>query len=191
MSASISTVKRSPGAGLTRNDLLARIHCLKKEACWDDDTYRDILQAKTGERSAKALDFKGLSRAVAMVAEEVRRLSRDGRKAGATGPAKAPAARNPWAFIDTAAADKQPLLRKICAISRDLGKSQAWAEGAAKRQCGGIDRKLEMMSYAELYRLAQALTNTQRHQQQKGAAADAAAGAADTDNATTDQEETV
>lgn len=189
MSAPIRTVKRSPGSGLTRNDMLARIHCLKKEAGWDDDTYRDILQAKTGKRSSSELDFKGLSRAVALIAEEVRRLSRDGRKGGATGPAKAPDTRNPWAFIDTAAADKQPLLRKICAISRDLGKTKAWAEGAAKRQCGGVDRKLEMMSYAELYRLAQALTHTQRNHTMK--ALRAAADAACTAPVTTDQEETV
>lgn len=189
MSAPISTVKRTPGAGLTRNDLLARIHCLKKEAGWDDDTYRDILQAKTGERSAKALDFRGLSRAVSLVAEEVRRLSRDGRKGGATGAQKPAAPSNPWAFIDTAAADKQPLLRKICAISRDLGKTKAWAEGAAKRQSGGVDRKLEMMSYAEIYRLAQALTHTQRNHTLK--VLRAAADAACTAPVTTDPEETV
>lgn len=36
----------------TRNQLLARLHCIKKEQGWDDDTYRDILYARTGKRSA-------------------------------------------------------------------------------------------------------------------------------------------
>lgn len=49
----------------TRNQLLARLHCIKKEQGWDDDTYRDILYARTGKRSAAELEGPELARAVA------------------------------------------------------------------------------------------------------------------------------
>lgn len=173
--------------GVTRQSLLARIHCLKKDAGWDDETYRDILQAKTGKRSSTELDFRGLSRAVAMIAEEVKRLSRGVPKADSP---ERPA--NEWAFIDSATEEKRPVLRKICAICRDMGNSKAWAEGVARRHSGGVARKLEMMSYGELYKVAQAASNSQRHARQK--ALRAAAEVATTPAAAqvpTPQEETV
>lgn len=147
-------------AGITRGQLLARIHCLKKEAGWDDDAYRDILQAKTGQRSCAELDFAGLARAVAVIAAEVRRL-----------PGAAPRTPSEWGFIDSALPAKRPVLRKICAICRALGAGRTYAEGVARRQHGGVDRRLEMMSYHELYRVAQALATTQRSRQaQEGTA---------------------
>lgn len=157
--------------GVTRQSLLARIHCLKKEAGWDDETYRDILQAKTGKRSSSELDFRGLSRAVVMIAEEVKRLSRGVAKAA--DPAR-PA--NEWAFIDSATEEKRELLRFICATCRGMDKSKAWAEGVARRHSGGVARKLEMMSYNELYKVAGSVANSQRHARQKAlrAAAEAA-----------------
>jgi hypothetical protein len=69
---------------------------------------------------------------------------------------------NEWAFIDDAIEEKRPLLRKICATCRALGADKAYAEGAAKRQ-HGIERRLEMMSAAELKNVAAALANTQAH----------------------------
>lgn len=169
--ASTTAAGGRTSAGVTRQSLLARLHCLKKEAGWDDETYRDILQAKTGKRSSTELDFRSLSRAVAMIAEEVKRLSR-----GVTKAASPALKANEWAFIDSAAEEKRALLRKICAICRAMGKSEAWAEGVARRHSGGVDRRLEMMAYDELYKVAQAIANTQRHAQKKGAsAADAAA----------------
>lgn len=152
--------------GVTRQSLLARIHCLAKEAGWTLDEYRDILQAKTGKRSSTELDFRSLSRAVAMIAEEVKRLSRGAPKAASP---ERPA--NEWAFIDSATEEKRALLRKICAICRAMEKSKAWAEGVARKHSGGVDRRLEMMAYDELYKVAQALANTQRHAQKAAAAA--------------------
>lgn len=139
--------------GVTRRQLLARIHCLKKEAGWGDDEYRDILQAKVGKRSCTELDFTALSRAVALVAEAVR------RSAGGK-PAE-------WDFIWRASEEKRPLLRKIFATCRALGVGRTYAEGVAKRQNGGVQRRLEMMSAEELYKVAQALANTQRHRAEK------------------------
>lgn len=139
--------------GTTRRQLLARIHCLKKEAGWGDDEYRDILQAKTGKRSCTELDFAALLRAASLMAEAVRR--------------SAPGKPTEWGFIWRAAEEKRPLLRKIFATCRALGVGRTYAEGVAKRQAGGVQRRLEMMSAGELYKVAQALANTQRHRAEK------------------------
>lgn len=134
-------------AAATRNQLLARLHCIKKEQGWDDDTYRDILEARTGKRSAADLDSPSLARAVA-----------------ALGSQKPPGGfkRDPeWAFIDAAAEERRPLLRKVCAVCRDMGVGRAYAEGVARRQ-HGVARRLEMMDIGELYALAGALARTQK-----------------------------
>lgn len=133
--------------GATRNQLLARLHCIKKEQGWDDDTYRDILYARTGKRSAADLDGPALARAVAAL--------------GAQKPPGGFKRDAEWAFVDAAAEEKRPLLRKICAVCRDMGVGRAYAEGVAKRQ-HGIERKLEMMDAGELYMLAGALVRTQK-----------------------------
>ncbi len=132
----------------TRNQLLARLHCIKKEQGWDDDTYRDILYARTGHRSAGDLEGGALARLVAQLGEQKPKggFKRD----------------NEWAFIDAAIEGKRPLLRKICATCRSLGAGKAYAEGVARRQ-HGVERRLEMMDMSELYALAGALARTQAH----------------------------
>lgn len=68
---------------------------------------------------------------------------------------------NEWAFIDRAAQDNRPLLRKICMVCRAMGVGKAYAEGVAKRQ-HRIERHLEMMSNTELWHLAGALERTRK-----------------------------
>lgn len=131
----------------TRNQLLARLHCIKKEQGWDDDTYRDILFARTGHRSAGDLDGGALARVIAQLGEQKPRggFKRD----------------NEWSFIDRAAEDNRPLLRKICAVCRAMKVGKPYAEGVAKRQ-HGVERRLEMMSNTELWMLAGALERTRK-----------------------------
>jgi phage gp16-like protein len=148
--------------GTTRKALLARIHCIKKERAWSDDEYRDILQAVSGKRSAADLDFTGLARAVAQL----------GGKPVRTGASED--AGSEWAFVHKSAEEKRPLLRKIVATCRALGHGRTYAEGVARRQSGGVSRRLEMMSYDELYKVAQALATTQRSRQAKAPAAQGA-----------------
>lgn len=131
----------------TRNQLLARLHCIKKEQGWDDDTYRDILYARTGKRSAADLEGGALARLVAQLGEQ---KPQGGFKR-----------ESEWAFIDKAAADNQPLLRKICAVCRSMKVGKAYAEGVARRQ-HGVERRLEMMSNTELWHLAGALERTRK-----------------------------
>lgn len=45
-------------------DQLKKIHALRREAGLDEDSYRDLLQAVTGERSAKAIDVGSAARVI-------------------------------------------------------------------------------------------------------------------------------
>ena len=144
-----------------RNRLLARIHCLKKELAWSDDEYRDILQGMTGARSAAGLTLTALQ----MVAEDFAAMVR-GKGRPVSRPEPNPVQQE-WGFIWRAAQEKRPLLRKVFAVCRAMGVGRTYAEGGAKKQSGGVNRKLEMMSYDELYKVAQALANTQRARQAK------------------------
>lgn len=134
----------------TRNQLLARLHCIKKEQGWDDEAYRDILYARTGKRTAADLEGGALARLVAQLGI-----------ATPKGGFKRPGNNGEWAFIDRAAEDNRPLLRKICAVCRDMRVGKTYAEGVARRQ-HGVERRLEMMSNTELWILAGALERTRR-----------------------------
>ena len=127
-----------------RNRELAQIHIAKAQLGLDDDTYRDMLWTIGRVRSAGDLDHAGRRRVLEHLTS--RGWKNDKPK-------------NEWAFIDTAAQDKRPLLRKICAVCRDMKVGKAYAEGVAKRQ-HGIERHLEMMSYDELWLVAGVLNRT-------------------------------
>ena len=128
---------------------LAAIHAAKHDLRMDDDVYRDILWTIGRVRSAGDLDQAGRSKLL----DHLR----------ACGWKPVPKV-NEWAFIDSAAPDKRPLLRKICAVCRHMKVGKAYAEGVAKRQ-HGIERKLEMMNADELWLVAGALENTRRHKE--------------------------
>ena len=128
---------------------LAAIHAAKRDLALDDDTYRDLLWTIGRVRSSADLDQAGRSK-----------LLDHFRACGWKPVAKV----NEWAFIDNAALDKRPLLRKICAVCISLKAAKAYAEGVAKRQ-NGIERKLEMMDSTELWLVAAALENTRKHRE--------------------------
>lgn len=139
----------------TRNQLLARLHCLKKEHGWDDDAYRDILQARTGQRSAAALDGPALARAVADLG----------------GQKSAPARRQPheWDWVNREPnRTKRDLLWKIRRLCIGLGIAAgaqvAYAAGIALQMSGAaasagpVVKPLPMCDADELKRIVQALT---------------------------------
>lgn len=134
-----------------RNKELAAIHTAKRDLGMADDAYRDILWSVARVRSAADLDHAG------------RMAVLDHFKACGWKPK--PKA-NEWAFIDKAAADRQPLLRKICAVCRSMRVGKTYAEGAAKRQTG-IERKLELMDQGQLWLLAGVLERTRQHKQEQ------------------------
>lgn len=125
---------------------LAAIHAAKRDLGMSDDAYRDILWSVARVHSAGDLDQAGRNN-----------LLDHFRACGWTPVAKV----NEWAFIDKAAADRKPLLKKICMVCKSMNVGKAYAEGAAKRQ-HGIDRKLEMMSESELWLLAGVLERTRK-----------------------------
>ncbi len=125
---------------------LAAIHAAKRDLDMADDAYRDVLWSVARVRSSADLDQAGRSK-----------LLDHFRACGWKPVAKV----NEWAFIDKAATDRQPLLRKICAVCRSMGVGKAYAEGAAKRQTG-VDRKLEMMDEGQLWILAGVLEHTRK-----------------------------
>lgn len=147
----------APARGATRQQLLARLHCLKKEQGWDEETYRAILQARTGRRSAAELDGAALARLIAQLAP-------------AASPAAAArrAAANEWAWVDSAASARQPLLRKLIMLAKSAGIRRGgqvrYIEGIAQQMSGGIQHPLRLCDEVELWRIAAALSKqVQRH----------------------------
>lgn len=136
-----------------RNKLLARLHCIKKERNLSDDEYRDILQARTGKRSAADLDDAALARVVAALGEQ---KPKD----------QSPAPVSEWAWVNQAAADKRPVLWKIRRVTMNLniprGQQVAYAEGVAAR-IAGHERHLQMMTSGELWMLIGPLERTARY----------------------------
>lgn len=136
-------------ADLKRREITL-IHIAKQQLGMDDETYRAMLWSVARVKSSTALDFAGRKKVL------------DHLKACGF---KVAAKVNEWAFIDKAAADRQPLLRKICMVCKSMGAGKAYAEGAAKRQTG-IDRKLELMDQGQLWMLAGVLERTRQHKQE-------------------------
>lgn len=126
------------------------IHVAKQQLGMDDETYRAMLWSVARVKSSTALDFAGRKKVLD-------HLKACGFKVVA----------NEWAFIDKAAADRQPLLRKICMVCKSMGVGKSYAEGAAKRQ-HGIDRKLELMDEGQLWLLAGVLERTRKSKQEHG-----------------------
>jgi len=125
---------------------LATIHMAKKHLGMDDAAYRDILWSVARVRSSSELDQVGRSKLL------------DHFKACGWKPTPKV---NEWAFIDKAAPDRRPLLKKICMVCKSVGAGKAYAEGAAQRQTG-IARKLEMMDEGQLWLLAGVLERTRK-----------------------------
>lgn len=132
---------------------MAVIHMAKKQLGMDDGTYRDMLWAVARARSAADLDFTGLQR--------VRdHLSKCGFKPT---QGKSPARDPEWVWIDTAAEDRRPLLRKLMMQLRSAGRKRAYAEGMA-RHMFHVGR-LEFCSPNQLHAIVAALnkdTNRRR-----------------------------
>lgn len=146
----------------SRNQLLARLHCIKKERGLSDDEYRDILFARTGKRSAGDLDGPELARLVAALG---------GQKST---PTARPA--NEWAWVDSAPADRQPLLRKIIVLCGPKclgirrGGQIAYVEGIAKQMsgsAGSVIKSLRLCDANELWHIVAALN---KHHTRQGKA---------------------
>jgi len=143
-----------PAPDLRKRELAA-IHIARGQLGMDEDTYRDMLWAVARVRSAADLDWTGRKRVLD-------HLAGCGAQIGGQRPVRP----NEWAFIDRAAEDCRPMLRKLCVLCRELGiergKQKRYVEGIA-RQMSGLDdggavvKPLELCTYSELWRITAAL----------------------------------
>ena len=94
---------------MSRNALLAQIHIAKKELSLDDETYRDVLQRVTGQRSSAQLNDNQRGKVVA----ELKRL---GFRPKSTHAAKG-----------RRISDK-PYVRKVFALWGELKRKGVWRD---------------------------------------------------------------
>ena len=123
---------------------LRRIHTGKRTLCLDDDTYRDLLERVTGQRSAADLDAKQRR----AVIDELYRLGfkpKDHRKPAAGG------------------LGKTRLLNKIEALLADAGRPWTYVDGMAKHMFG-----LDAVAFCDdrqLHKIVAALMIDQKRRQ--------------------------
>lgn len=133
-----------PDAKRTKD--LARIHLAKKELGLDEDTYRDMLEALTGQRSASGLDAKGRWKVM-------QHLARAGAKA-----AQGPFPGRP-AIVRR---DKAALLAKIEAQLAEAGRPWAYVHAMARKMFK--HDQIQLCEPDELWRIVAALAyDAKRH----------------------------
>jgi phage gp16-like protein len=135
----------------SRRTLLAKVHIGAKALGLDDDTYRDMLESLTGQRSAGKLSEKQL---VLMLAAM--------RKRGWNDEDPRPARKKPKPRATPGTA---PLLDKVGALLADSGRPWAYAVAMAKRMYGV--EKLEWAKAEQLRGIVAALTKDAQRRAQK------------------------
>lgn len=126
-----------------------------KEYALDDDTRKAIMKKVVGQhiQSSTQLTLGEANRVLDYLYQTY------GKKPTTT--------TNEWSFVDTAPADRQPVLRRIIVFCRDLGITRgcqvAYVEGIARQMAGlnpgqaKIEKPLPMCDLAELRKIATAL----------------------------------
>lgn len=105
---------------------LAQIHIAVKDLRMAEDTYRGLLWALGRVHSSKDLDYAGRSRVI----EHMRKLGWKPK------PAKIPQPQSAWAWVNNAAEDRKPMLRKIGMMLRAAGREKAYVDAIAQRMHG-------------------------------------------------------
>lgn len=151
-----------PGA-LARNADLAAIHIAKADLMKaghlaGDDAYRDLLWAIARVRSAADLDHTGRK----TVLEHLGRLcAANKRTANQRAFGTERSQPNPWAFVDSAASGRQPMLKKLIMLAK--GKPQRgypYATGVAKHmfgQDGAVAVRIELLDASQIHKVVAAL----------------------------------
>lgn len=122
-----------------RSKLIAIIHVGKKELGLDDDTYRDLLQAVAGKRSAKDLNITELNKVIRSL--EQKGFKHESKRSFGTKP--------------DVASQKEPLMGKIEALLADQQLHWNYAKAIAKQMFN--KEALEFCTKKELYRIVAAL----------------------------------
>ena len=133
-----------------RKARLAAIHMGKKALNLDDDTYRDLLEAATGVRSAADLNDDGLLKIIKRMDE-----------LGFSQKPKRDFGKKPSVKLS-----KQALVGKIEALLADAGRHWNYAEGCARKMFG--KEKIEFCTDDELWRIVAALEKDMRRRAAQG-----------------------
>lgn len=156
-----------------RNRDLAAIHAMATKLGMDtadqnqQSEYRAMLftvggptAERDGKRSASHLDHVGRAR----VREHLQRLvdARGGKRG------HAPRGTNEWAWVDTAAEDRRPMLRKIIMQLKSANRKKAYADGIASAMFR-IER-LELCGMRELHSIIAALNKDAQRRRESEAA---------------------
>ena len=137
---------------------LAMIHIAKSQLGMDDGAYRDMLWTLGRVRSSADLDYAGRQR----VLEHLRKCGFTPR------PPKPERPKDPaWSWVNNAAADRQPMLRKIAVMLKDRDREKAYADGIAKHMFG-VDL-VEFCAPDQLRRIIAALEYDARRRGAKAA----------------------
>lgn len=125
----------------------------------DDATRKTIMLSQAGVNSSTKLELGGALKVLDYLLETYGMQARPSRKG------------NEWSFVDSAAEDRQPVLRRIIVFCRDLGVARggqvAYVEGIARQMAGlkpgmgNVDKPLAMCSREELRNIAFALDKQQ------------------------------
>ncbi|MBU1041299.1 MAG: regulatory protein GemA [Proteobacteria bacterium] len=126
----------------SRRSLLAKVHIAAKALGLDDETYRDMLEALTGKRSAGKITEKQLVLVLAAM-----------RKRGWNDEDPRPARKKPAPRATPGCA---PLLSKIGALLADSGRPWAYAVSMAKHM--NYSERLEWAKPEQLRGIIAALT---------------------------------
>jgi len=144
-----------------RNRELAQIHIAKAQLGLDDATYRDMLWSIGRVRSAGDLDFTGRKRVLEHL--RLRGFKPAAKFHGKPFEAQGRPGRNPeWGWVDSAAEDRRPMLRKIIMIAKSGGYGQAYVDGTCAKMFGIA--RLELVAPDQLHKLVAALA---LHQQRR------------------------
>jgi phage gp16-like protein len=121
-----------------------------------DCEYRSMLWTLGRVRSAAHLDFAGRKAVIDHL------KARGGFKAR-------PRRHNPdWDWVNAAAADRQPMLRKCAVILRDAGRGKEYVDGVAKKMFGIL--VVEFCAPDQLHDIVSALVKDQQRRQNRAAA---------------------
>lgn len=138
-----------------RNAELAKIHVAKKQLGLDDDTYRAMLWSVARVRSAGDLDYAGRRRVI-------EHLSSRGFKA----VVKKPKPATGWEWVNNAAEEKKPMLRKIAVILREAGRGREYLEQTMLPNMFHVE-KIEFCTPKQLHDVITALVRDQQRRSER------------------------
>lgn len=138
---------------------LAMIHIAKKDLGIDDDTYRLMLRTIARVESAGDLNAEGRHQVLAHLKARGFKPKHSVR----TPHSSERTAHSDWDWVNNAAPDRRPTLRKIAMMLQSAARQKPYADGVAKKMYG-IER-VEFCAPDQLVRIVAALEYDRRRRE--------------------------